>query len=187
MDPRQEYESLRTWLERLIQDPAPGSVYRLKIATRIWDADPHTASTRLGISRRSYYRHRNSSPVPVDEWLTESLDGGPDSAEPMAVTALYTYFDADDQLLYIGITDNLLERGFAHVRRSSWMEFATRSTIERFPTREAAEEEERKRIRALKPLFNSTHNVDPDAPRRLVEYLVKHGRTDLLAPAVSRG
>jgi hypothetical protein len=107
--------------------------------------------------------------------------------EPTVVTALYSYYDADDRLLYVGITDHLATRQSAHVKSSSWMEFAGRSTIERFPTRKEAELAEQERIKTLRPLFNSVHNDDPNAARRLVEYLVERNRTDLLTPAVSRG
>ena len=67
------------------------------------------------------------------------------------------------------------------------MDFAVRSTIERFPSRDAALEAEETAIKAEHPLFNHQHNNTPEARRRLVEYLVSHGRFDLLAPAVSRG
>lgn len=107
--------------------------------------------------------------------------------EPPRRTALYRFYDADDVLLYIGISDHLATRHMSHVAESSWMEFAARSTIERHPTRAEAADAEVAAIRAESPLFNSQHNDEPDAVRRLVDYLIKHGRTDLLAPAVSRG
>jgi predicted GIY-YIG superfamily endonuclease len=120
--------------------------------------------------------------------LTEALiEARENRVKPPAATALYTYHDADGEVLYVGITDNLTDREFAHVKKSSWMQLAAGSNIERFPTREQAEAEEKRRIKALRPLFNSQHNDDPAAPRRLVEYLIRQGRTDLLAPAVSRG
>lgn len=102
-------------------------------------------------------------------------------------TALYRYWDDQDHLLYIGITGQLDYRERSHIKRSSWMDFAARSTIERYPTRWQAGAAEREAIEAEHPLFNYKHNEGPDAARRLVEYLVAHGRTDLLAPAVSRG
>jgi hypothetical protein len=102
-------------------------------------------------------------------------------------TALYRYFDADDLLLYIGISDRLRIRTGDHVKGSSWMDFAVRSTIERHPTRAVALEVEEAAIKAERPLFNKQHNDTPEARRALVEYLIKHDRLDLLAPAVSRG
>jgi predicted GIY-YIG superfamily endonuclease len=102
-------------------------------------------------------------------------------------TALYRWWDAADLLLYIGISDELAERVKGHVKGSSWMDFAVRSTIERHPTRSAALDAEETAIKAERPLFNHQHNSTPEAQKRLVEYLIKHNRIDLLAPAVFRG
>lgn len=103
------------------------------------------------------------------------------------VTALYRYWDADDRLLYVGISGRLSHRERDHIKASSWMDFAVRSAIERYPSRFQAEDAERRAIATESPLFNSKHNESPEAVRRLVEYLVERGRADLLAPAVSRG
>lgn len=108
-------------------------------------------------------------------------------ASASAATALYRYYDADDVLLYVGITGDLAERELDHICDSTWMDFAARSTIERFPTRDEAEDAERDAIRDDAPLFNIAHNDTPGMTRRLVEYLVKQNRLDLLMPAVSRG
>lgn len=107
-------------------------------------------------------------------------------SDPARTTALYRFFDAEGLLLYVGITDHLETRHMHHVAKSSWMEFAASSRIERFPTRDEAQCAEIKAIETERPLFNSQY-ADLDTPRRLVEYLIQHNRTDLLAPAVSRG
>lgn len=175
----------------LLDEPDNYARMTIRIGMVLWDCDRLEAAARLGISRATAYRVRSAEPpdAPImSKWLTEALQGRrKETVMPAVPTALYSYYDADDVLLYIGITDNLHDRTYAHVKRSSWMDFAARSTIERFPTHEAAEGEEEERIRTLSPLFNSRHNEHPEAPLRLVEYLVKHGRVDLLAPAVSRG
>lgn len=172
----------------LLDEPDDYIRMTIRIGMALWDCDRVEAAARLGIERATAYRARESDVRSLGEWLSEGLgERGRDDAAPVTRTALYSYYDADDVLLYVGITDNLHERTYAHVKRSSWMDFAARSTVERFPTREAAEAEEEERIRTLSPLFNSRHNEHPGAPLRLVEYLVKHGRVDLLAPAVSRG
>lgn len=109
------------------------------------------------------------------------------ASPPSVTTALYRYYDTEDRLLYVGITDNLIVRTLDHVQGSSWAEFATRATIERHPTRKEAEDAERAAIKAERPLFNSQHQDTPEARRRLVEYLIEQGRTDLLVAKVSRG
>lgn len=109
---------------------------------------------------------------------------------PVAVdvrTAVYLHFDADDVLLYIGVTDDLTGRGKAHAKGSSWVEFAVRAEAVWCESRTAALAREKELIQERRPLFNRKHNDTPEARQRLVDYLVEHGRTDLLAPAVSRG
>ena len=104
-----------------------------------------------------------------------------------AETALYRWWDADDMLLYVGISDRLRNRTGSHVEGSSWMDFAARSAVERNPTRLDALDAERSAIETEHPLFNVQYNDAPEARKRLVEYLIAHDRLDLLAPAVSRG
>lgn len=109
---------------------------------------------------------------------------GDPSAKP---TALYRYFDAADVLLYIGITEILHRRASAHFAYSSWMDFAIRSTIERFPNRSSGENAEAAAIKAELPLFNSQHADLEIVTPMLVAYLVDHERYDMLAPVLSRG
>ena len=101
-------------------------------------------------------------------------------------TALYHWWDAADVLLYIGIADRIGNRTKDHAKGSTWMEFAVRSTVERFPRRSVALAAEEAAIKAERPIFNHQHNDTPEARRRQIEYLIEHDRLDLLAPAVSR-
>jgi predicted GIY-YIG superfamily endonuclease len=102
-------------------------------------------------------------------------------------TFLYRFYDEDGVLLYVGITDNLIDRTWSHARASTWMEFAMRSTVVPFTSRAEAEEHEVLAIRSERPLFNLAYNDDQDGDRRVVDYLIEHDRRDLLRPAVSRG
>lgn len=111
----------------------------------------------------------------------------PGRMRPPVPTALYRWFDVADALLYVGISDGLSTRTGSHIKASSWMDFAARSTIERYPDRDEAKVAEKAAIKAEHPLFNHQHNDTPEARRRLVEYLLAQDRIDLLAPAVSRG
>jgi predicted GIY-YIG superfamily endonuclease len=101
--------------------------------------------------------------------------------------ALYRWFDADDRLLYIGITGDLGVRTAAHTKGSSWMDFAASRSVQHYWDRFTVERAEVKAIKQERPLFNRQHNDTPEARQRLVEYLIEKGRTDLLRPAVSRG
>jgi predicted GIY-YIG superfamily endonuclease len=98
-------------------------------------------------------------------------------------TRLYRWYDADDRLLYVGVTVNLADRQNSHAKRSSWAVFAARSTVETFATRDLAEAAEAEAIEVERPLFNSVHNDTPEARQRLVVYLLEKDRLDLLAPA----
>jgi len=102
-------------------------------------------------------------------------------------TDLYRWYDADGQLLYVGISGALASREAAHAKWSSWSAFAARSTTERYRRREIALRAERMAIEAEQSLFNRVHNDTPESRQRLVEYLIGKGRLDLLEPAVSRG
>ncbi len=101
-------------------------------------------------------------------------------------TALYRWFDADDVLLYIGITKWLAERTDQHDAGSSWFQFVARGTVDWSDDWAAAEEAEIAAIQAEEPLFNEAHADLSVIHPRLVKYLVDKGRYDLLAPAFSR-
>lgn len=136
---------------------------------------------RSGIERRYRYTLHKRWQTAWSGTLAEgrpSIPGG---------TWLYRWFDADDLLLYIGISDDLSARTGTHARESSWMDFADRSTKERFEDRSEALASETAAIESEQPLFNYRDNTGLAARRRLVEYLIRHERLDLLAPAVSRG
>lgn len=84
----------------------------------------------------------------------------PESPEP---TALYRCFDADDVLLYVGISNNPDFRAKAHLyesRRDDWPKRAVRRTDEWHASRPLALKAEEAAIKTEKPLYNGTHNHD---------------------------
>lgn len=87
-------------------------------------------------------------------------------------TALYRLYDANDVLLYIGISNDPDFRWKAHqhgVNRDGWPSQATRRTVEWRNTRAEALSAEVDAIRAEQPRCNGTHNYD-DAPFTLEEW-----------------
>lgn len=100
---------------------------------------------------------------------------------------LYRHWDQAGRLLYVGVTDRPHHRARRHAKNSPWMVFQARMTVESHPSRTAAEEAETRAIADEQPLFNVAGNDTAEARWRLEEYLAARGRTDLLAPAVSRG
>lgn len=100
---------------------------------------------------------------------------------------LYRYFDSSGRLLYAGITEDLGYRAVLHRRGSAWMDLAAGSQIVHFETRAEAEQAEAAAIKAEQPLFNKVHNDTPQARARLVAYLVRENRLDLLPVSKATG
>lgn len=81
-------------------------------------------------------------------------------------TALYRLYDADGQLLYIGVSNDPDFRWKAHLyeaRRDDWPTVAVHRTVEWHKSRALALQAEADAIRAEHPRYNGTHNYD-DAP-----------------------
>lgn len=121
------------------------------------------------------------------EWLAGQCRKDQADAKDARETALYRWWDDADVLLYIGIADRIGSRTKDHAKGSTWMEFAVRSSVERFPRRSTALAAEESAIKAERPIFNDQHNRTAEARRRQIEYLIARERFDLLAPAISRG
>lgn len=107
--------------------------------------------------RQRAYRQRKAAIQPAHQ------------EEDSAPTALYRHFSPDGRLLYVGISINALSRLTAHLSGSAWAEQIARVEIERFPSRRAALDAERKAIRAECPKFNIVHAL-PRPPVDLVEF-----------------
>lgn len=71
---------------------------------------------------------------------------------------MYRFFDLDDDLLYIGIAGN------DHAKEKAWWPQVTRSTMEHFPSREAALAAERAAITEERP-HGLIRLADARAPR----------------------
>jgi hypothetical protein len=85
---------------------------------------------------------------------------------PEEAVALYRYFDADDVLLYVGISNDPEFRWKAHLYGSSsvtWPKEAVRRTIEWHDSRPLALTAEEEAIRTENPRYNKRHNYD-EAP-----------------------
>lgn len=67
---------------------------------------------------------------------------------------LYRHYDADDNLLYVGISLSALMRLMQHRDSSDWFLSISKVTIENFPTREKALEAETNAIVNEKPKHN---------------------------------
>ena len=78
-------------------------------------------------------------------------------------TALYRFYDTDDNLLYVGITVELGWRWKQHARREWWRQ-VTRATVEHHPSRDEAAAAERTAIQQEHPRWNVIHKPPPPKP-----------------------
>ena len=73
-------------------------------------------------------------------------------------TYLYRFFDANDQLLYVGISKTVLARMAQHFATKDWIPNDGYIKWTTHPTRLAAQEAERKAITNEKPKWNVAFN-----------------------------
>jgi hypothetical protein len=78
---------------------------------------------------------------------------------------LYRFYDADDALLYVGISLHAAVRASEHRRAKPWWPFVARMEVEHLGevTRVEAERHERSVILAERPRYNLAHNPDAAA------------------------
>lgn len=79
---------------------------------------------------------------------------------------LYRHFDAEDRLLYVGITDSLERRTKQHKRAASWAESIDRIEAEELSTREHALAAEKVAIQFEAPLHNKPVGGKPRPRKR---------------------
>lgn len=82
---------------------------------------------------------------------------------------LYRHFDADDRLLYVGISSDAARRAAEHGLKP-WGPLIHRITVQHYATRKKAEEAERQAIKTEVPIYNIRHSprlhpAPPTKPR----------------------
>jgi len=77
------------------------------------------------------------------------------------MTDLYRHFDADDTLLYVGVSLSCVARLAQHRKKSGWYGEIATITIEKFSTRERAIKAERAAIREENPKHNRRSKFAP--------------------------
>lgn len=75
-------------------------------------------------------------------------------------TSLYRIYADDGELLYIGISANIVRRFANHRQWRDWWWQASRIDLEHFNTAAAAEDAERRAILTERPTHNVQHNSD---------------------------
>jgi predicted GIY-YIG superfamily endonuclease len=90
---------------------------------------------------------------------------------------LYRFWDAQDVLLYVGISVDSASRIANHMRDQPWWPDVETIKFTTFPNRKAALEAEAEMIRTLKPLYNVVHNEmveEEDGPAITAEWLIEN-------------
>lgn len=80
--------------------------------------------------------------------------GGPRDGE----TTLYRFFDAHEDLLYVGITNNWQMRLGQHRTDKPWFVDVARAALETHPSRQDALDAEERVIKKERPVYNVVHN-----------------------------
>jgi hypothetical protein len=83
--------------------------------------------------------------------------------------ALYRHYDEDKVLLYVGISENPMDRTLGHARSSEWVRYAFSATAEWFDSREEASAEEKRAVETETPIFNRQYALG-DVDARIQEY-----------------
>lgn len=88
-----------------------------------------------------------------------------DNRPAMRAHMLYRFYDADDVLLYVGMTMNPGQRWANHRDEKAWWADVATVRTQLFDSREAVLEAETKAIQAEHPLHNVVHNRRTQAAR----------------------
>jgi predicted GIY-YIG superfamily endonuclease len=107
-------------------------------------------------------------------------------------TALYRLYDANDVLLYLGISFNPDFRWELHQKDKSWAHLVTRRTVEWYPDRLTALAQEAEATAAEKPLHDSSWRRrqdqekpewrDPDGQQSVMDGITSELQQGLLKP-----
>jgi predicted GIY-YIG superfamily endonuclease/ribosomal protein S27E len=73
---------------------------------------------------------------------------------------LYRFFNAQDELLYIGITKNPWHRFKSHQNQKAWFRDVAKSTMEHFPSRRELITAEIRAIQTENPKYNRAHALE---------------------------
>jgi len=107
---------------------------------------------------------------------TSTIEDG-DAQPRSTVTQLYRHFDANGNLLYVGISISAMVRLSQHKDFSPWYADVARVEIENFPTRQDAMRAEREAVRTESPTHNIHHQ---HAEQRVKKQPLSERSRDLL-------
>lgn len=79
-------------------------------------------------------------------------------------TALYRFYDAQGELLYVGITNDPWRRWRQHVQEKPWYPQVKHQSVTWYDSKSAASKAETRAIRAERPEFNIAGALKPPKP-----------------------
>ena len=100
----------------------------------------------------------------------------PSTIKPIA---LYRHYDAQENLLYVGISLSAMARLSRHNKNSGWAKDAVKMTTEWVNSRSEALELEKAAIKLEKPAYNITHNNSDS----VAVYHVDHEKMRRMTPS----
>jgi len=120
----------------------------------------HAAVPNQDVDRalEAYFALEQNQPGPLTK-LTAEFSARAATKGKDGRTYLYRLFGTDDDLLYVGISLSALGRLGQHLNEKDWAPQVCRTTIESYPTRDAASDAERAAIRSEQPRYNKIHNT----------------------------
>ena len=98
-------------------------------------------ASKAGLSVAEWVRSLAQTQHPLPEWFTRTA-------------AVYRMFDAEGQLLYVGVTSTFGRRMHVHSERKEWWPLVVTLTVEQFGSREEADAAERLAIATEDPVHN---------------------------------
>lgn len=95
---------------------------------------------------------------------------------------LYRFFDAEDNLLYVGISVRVEKRFHDHQKRSTWWDEAVYVTFEKFPNRQSVLQAEAEAIQTESPKYNKDLNPNYESAMDHFQKLKAWVLTDIEPP-----
>ena len=92
---------------------------------------------------------------------------------------LYRFFDSEENLVYVGITNDWKHRFHDHERQARWWSEVAKVTFERYEDRESVSAAEIKAIKTEQPKYNKQHHPEYLSPNQHFQQIKFWVHTDI--------
>jgi predicted GIY-YIG superfamily endonuclease len=154
-------DDIRVAMTAVLADPTIRATadLRIRVAEVLWGPVPTEFSAFVAFAQRAG-ASRSKSYEAAARWNREKPEP-PAWPEHLGRTALYRLYNAADEVIYIGITDDLKGRMEWHAANQTWWPEVTRRTVAFYPDWDAADAAETLAIAAEKPIYNKAKQYAP--------------------------